>query len=42
MVSIRTVKRAATGEMFFAPCLKDLEGKKAEAEKNCPERIAQV
>ncbi|KAE9377020.1 C4-dicarboxylate transporter/malic acid transport protein-like protein [Stipitochalara longipes BDJ] len=42
MVAVRTVKRAATGEMFFAPCLKDLDGKKAEAERNCPEGISPV
>jgi hypothetical protein len=42
MVAIRTVKRAATGEMFFAPCLKDLEGKKEEAERNCPAGIPPV
>jgi len=38
MVAIRTVKRAATGDMFFAPCLKDLEGMKEQAERNCPEQ----
>jgi len=36
MVATRTVMKAITGEMFFAPCLKILEGKKEEAEKNCP------
>ncbi|KAH8809938.1 malate permease [Hyaloscypha sp. PMI_1271] len=42
MVAARTTKRAATGEMFFAPCLEDLEGEKAEAERNCPEEIPPV
>jgi hypothetical protein len=42
MVAVRTVKRAANGEMFFAPCLKDLEGKKEEAERNCPEGVSPV
>jgi hypothetical protein len=42
MVAARTMKRAATGETFFAPCLKDLEGKKTEAESNCPEEIPPV
>jgi hypothetical protein len=41
-VAVRTVKRAATGDMFFAPCLKDLEGKKEQAEKNCPEQLPPV
>jgi hypothetical protein len=36
MVAARTVHKAWTGEIFFAPCLKDLEGKKGEAERNCP------
>jgi tellurite resistance protein TehA-like permease len=36
MVAARTLSKVWTGDMFFAPCLKDLEGKKAEAEKNCP------
>lgn len=36
MVTVRTLKRVWTGDMFFAPCLKDLEGKKEEAERNCP------
>lgn len=36
VVSIGTIQRVATGELFFAPCLKELDGKKAEAEKNCP------
>jgi len=30
MVAIGTIKRAATGELFFAPCLKDLEARNAE------------
>jgi hypothetical protein len=36
MVACGTIKRAYTGDMFFAPCLKDLEGKEAQAELNCP------
>jgi tellurite resistance protein TehA-like permease len=36
LVAARTLGRVWTGAMFFAPCLKDLEGKKAEAERNCP------
>jgi len=40
LVMTRTVMKAATGDMFFAPCLKDLEGKKAEAERNCPEQLS--
>merc|ERR1711977_304671 len=39
MVAVGTVRRAWTGEIFFAPCLKDLEGKKAQAEQNCPEQM---
>jgi tellurite resistance protein TehA-like permease len=39
LVMTRTAMKAATGDMFFAPCLKDLEGKKAEAERNCPEQV---
>jgi hypothetical protein len=42
MVTVGTLKRALTGEMFFAPCLKDLEGKKEQAEKNCPEKLPPV
>lgn len=36
MVALGTMKKVYTGDIFFAPCLKDLEGKKDEAEKNCP------
>jgi hypothetical protein len=39
LVTTRTAIKAATGDMFFAPCLKDLEGKKVEAERNCPEQV---
>jgi len=30
MVAIGTIKRAASGEMFVAPCLRDLEARNAE------------
>ncbi|KAF7189677.1 Sulfite efflux pump SSU1 [Pseudocercospora fuligena] len=33
VVSIGTVWRASTGVLFFAPCLKDVEGKEEEARK---------
>lgn len=36
MVALGTMKGVCTGDIFFAPCLKDLEGKEEEAEKNCP------
>ncbi|KAH9216690.1 C4-dicarboxylate transporter/malic acid transport protein-like protein [Leptodontidium sp. 2 PMI_412] len=39
MVAIGTIRRAWTGEIFFAPCLKDLEGKKEQAQNNCPEEL---
>ena len=31
MVAAGTLKKAYTGEIFFAPCLKDLEGKEKQA-----------
>lgn len=38
VVAVRTVQRAATGKMFFAPCLgTDLFLKKAEARVKDPE-----
>ncbi len=38
IVAIGTLKKAATGEMFFAPCLKDLEGKEKEARDHFGEK----
>ena len=39
IVAARTVKRAASGKMFFAPCLgTDLFLKKAEESKTTPEK----
>ncbi|KAI9889018.1 MAG: hypothetical protein M1814_006076, partial [Vezdaea aestivalis] len=31
LVAARTLKRAYTGELFVAPCLKEFEGKQAKA-----------
>ena len=33
-----TVKKAVTGDMFFAPCLKDVEGKEALGRKHFGEK----
>ena len=33
MTAALTLQRVWMGQMFFAPCLRDLEGKKEEAEK---------
>ena len=39
MVACGTVKKLATGELLFAPCLKDLEGiKQAQADKHFGEK----
>jgi hypothetical protein len=35
-VSLGTLWKAATGEIFFAPCLKDLEGRESERRKGHP------
>lgn len=34
MVAIGTIKQAIFGNMIFAPCLKDLEGKEKLGEKH--------
>lgn len=34
-----TVKKALTGELFFAPCLKDLEGKEEQGAKHFGEKV---
>ena len=34
MVVCGTLKKLITGDLLFAPCLKDLEGKKELAEKH--------
>ena len=34
MVAVGTVTRLATGNLLFAPCLKDLEGKEKLAEEH--------
>ena len=39
MVAAGTLKKASTGELFFAPCLKDLEGKEDEAAKHFGEKF---
>lgn len=40
VVAVRTVKGAASGKLFFAPCLgTDLFLKKAEAREKEPERL---
>jgi hypothetical protein len=36
MVAVRTIEKSYTGDMFFAPCLKELEGKNEDSGKNCP------
>ncbi|KAG9241012.1 C4-dicarboxylate transporter/malic acid transport protein-like protein [Calycina marina] len=33
IVAVGTVRKAATGELFFAPCLKDVEGKEEHGRK---------
>ncbi|MCJ1383488.1 Plasma membrane sulfite pump involved in sulfite metabolism [Xylographa soralifera] len=40
MVASGTVKRALTGDIFFAPCLKDLEGKEKQAAEHFGEKAA--
>ncbi len=39
MVSIGTIRKAATGEIFYAPCLKDLEVKKAREAAEAAARL---
>jgi hypothetical protein len=36
MVSVGTIQKAITGDILFAPCLKDLEEKKEQAEESYP------
>jgi hypothetical protein len=31
MVAVRTIEKSYTGDMFFAPCLKELEGKNEDS-----------
>jgi hypothetical protein len=38
MVASGTLKKAISGDLFFAPCLKDLEGKKEQAAKHFAEK----
>jgi len=40
MVAVGTLKKAFTGEIFFAPCLKDLEGKEKQAAEHFGEKAA--
>ncbi|MCJ1314790.1 Plasma membrane sulfite pump involved in sulfite metabolism [Xylographa vitiligo] len=40
MVASGTIKKAVTGDIFFAPCLKDLEGKEEQAAKHFGEKAA--
>ncbi|RFU25517.1 hypothetical protein B7463_g10822, partial [Scytalidium lignicola] len=37
MVSLGTIRKAATGKLLFAPCLKDLEGKEKQAARHLGE-----
>lgn len=37
MVAIGTVRKAITGQLLFAPCLKDLEGKEKLGAKHFEE-----
>jgi hypothetical protein len=34
IVATATIRNAITGSMFFAPCLKDIEGKEYLGKKN--------
>jgi hypothetical protein len=34
MVAIGTIKKAISGQLLFAPCLKDLEGQEKSGEKH--------
>lgn len=38
MVAAGTLKKASTGELFFAPCLRDLEGKEDHVAKHFGEK----
>ena len=40
VVSYGTLSKLVNGELLFAPCLKDFEGKKALAEKHFDEKSA--
>jgi len=39
MVATATIRKAWTGDLFFAPCLKDIEGKEHLARKNLRETV---
>jgi hypothetical protein len=41
MVTIGTVRKAATGQLLFAPCLNDLEGKERLGAKHFGEHIGE-
>ena len=39
IVASGTLRKALTGELFFAPCLEDLEGKEKQGAKHFGEKI---
>jgi len=39
MVATATIRKAITGKLFFAPCLKDIEGKEHLGKKNFGEAV---
>jgi len=40
MVATATLRKALTGDLFFAPCLKDVEGKEALGRRNFGEDVS--